>query len=182
MVDVKKYFTQYCKDYNLHILFSVDMPDGYKTAYGTFDITKKTLFYNENMLADKPEYMQLFFLFHELRHTLQYCQPELFDEMIHRSLPYVIMYNGVCYLKQGDIWKECILEGTEEFFTNAYLGHPCEVDANLYAYEAVKNICGESKELDSLFQSFLPEKTLSDEQYLELYDTIDRAVLKNQDK
>ena len=54
------------------------MPKGYETANGTFDPTVNTLFINKEMLQSQPEYEQMFYLFHELRHALQYLHPESF--------------------------------------------------------------------------------------------------------
>ena len=73
------------------------MPKGYETANGTFDPTVNTLFINKEMLQSQPEYEQMFYLFHELRHALQYLHPERFDGLISRSRLYVIQYDGTCY-------------------------------------------------------------------------------------
>ena len=62
------------------------MPKGYETANGTFDPTVNTLFINKEMLQSQPEYEQMFYLFHELRHALQYLHPERFDELISASM------------------------------------------------------------------------------------------------
>lgn len=54
----------------------------YETAYGTYDVTVNTLFLNTAILQGAPEYGVLFYLFHELRHAVQYLRPELFDAQI----------------------------------------------------------------------------------------------------
>ena len=79
------------------------MPSGYETAYGTYDVTINTLFLNTKILHDAPEHEVLFYLFHELRHALQYLRPELFDEQIQESRFYVVLYNGVCYKLVGTL-------------------------------------------------------------------------------
>ena len=79
MVDYEKHFRMYCEGNSLTINLSFDMPKGYETANGTFDPTVNTLFINKEMLQSQPEYEQMFYLFHELRHALQYLHPESFD-------------------------------------------------------------------------------------------------------
>lgn len=111
------------------------MPKGYETANGTFDPTVNTLFINKEMLQSQPEYEQMFYLFHELRHALQYLHPERFDELISRSRLYVIQYDGTCYKLVDGEWKECKLEGSIEFFTELYLGQPHERDAKEFFSE-----------------------------------------------
>ena len=86
------------------------------------------------------------------------------------------MYNGDCYVLKENKWKECKIDGTEEFLTKIYLGQPYEVDANRYAYEKVKSIFGNSEELKKLFSFWVPEKCLEDKKYEELYDKIDNLI------
>ena len=97
----------YCEGNSLTINLSFDMPKGYETANGTFDPTVNTLFINKEMLQSQPEYEQMFYLFHELRHALQYLHPESFDGLIARSRLYVIQYDGTCYKLVDGEWKEC---------------------------------------------------------------------------
>lgn len=173
MMDIQKIVSDFCREHNLKIKFSSDMPEGYETANGTFDISKNTLFFNCTMLAEEPEYAVLFYLFHELRHVLQYTYPQLFSEIIRHSLDYVLMYDGTCFKMIDGDWAESKLEGTEEFLTNAYLGQPYELDANTYAYEKVKEICGDSQKLGELYSFWMPPKPLSDEEYMKIYSEID---------
>ncbi len=170
----------YCEEHHLRICFSTDMPEGYETANGTFDITKNTLFFNTRMLENAPDYERLFYLFHELRHVLQYTHPEQFSPILQKSLSYVLMYDGTCYkLVQGD-WAECRIEGTEGYLADAYLGQPYEVDANRFAYEKVKQLCGESAELQKLYEFWMPKNPLSEEEYWKVYAEIDEKT-KSQD-
>jgi hypothetical protein len=39
MVDYEKHFRVYCEENSLTINLSFDMPEGYETANGTFDLT-----------------------------------------------------------------------------------------------------------------------------------------------
>lgn len=152
------------------------MPEGYGTANGTFDITKNTLFFNTAMLDEEPDYTVLFYLFHELRHTLQYTFPQSFSEVIRHSLDYVLMYDGTCYKMLHGDWQECKLEGTDQYLADAYLGQPYELDANNYAYEQVKKIYGPSKELDELYSFWTPKAKLADAEYMQIYEEIDRKL------
>ena len=52
----------YCEENSLTINLSFDMPEGYETANGTFDMTVNTLFINKEMLQSQPEYEQMFYL------------------------------------------------------------------------------------------------------------------------
>ena len=44
MFDYIKHFHLYCRDTGLDIRLSFEMPQGYETANGTFDIKTKTVF------------------------------------------------------------------------------------------------------------------------------------------
>ena len=54
-MNVAKLVADFCYENHLSTHFSTDMPEGYETANGTFDITKNTLFFNTAMLAEAPE-------------------------------------------------------------------------------------------------------------------------------
>ena len=116
--------SEFCAENQLSVQLSFEMPAGYETAFGTYDVTVNTLFFNLEMLKDAPEYEVLFYLYHELRHTAQYLHPEMFGAQIRESRVYVILYNGICYKLASDDWQECALEGDESYFTNAYLSLP----------------------------------------------------------
>lgn len=177
MIDAEKIVSDFSRAHDLKIQFSSDMPPGYETANGTFDISKNTLFLNTAALANMPDYEALFYLFHELRHVLQYTTPQAFPEVLQRSLDYVLMYDGTCYQRLNGNWAECKLEGNRQHLIDAYLGQPYERDANAYAYEQVKGIYGPSKELDALYAFWGPKELLSDGDYLEIYRTIDLACM-----
>lgn len=176
MVDYEKHFRVYCEENSLTINLSFDMPEGYETANGTFDPTVNTLFINKEMLQSQPEYEQMFYLFHELRHALQYLHPERFDELISRSRLYVIQYDGTCYKLVDGEWKECKLDGSTEHFTELYLGQPYEWDANDFAYERVKALLGDSPELQELHTFWTPKKPIADQAYEEVYGRIDEMI------
>lgn len=177
MLDVKKIVSDFCRTHQLQIVLSTDMPDGYESANGTFDIVKNTLFFNSAMLASAPDYETLFYLFHELRHVLQYTRPQSFSKAIQCSLNYVLMYDGSCFKMVCGDWLKCSsLEGTAQYLSDAYLGQPYEMDANRYAYEQVKQLCGLSQELDALYSFWIPSHKLSDAEYTELYKKIDSGI------
>ncbi len=179
MFDCEIYFKQYCDDNKLDLLLSFNMPEGYETANGTFDVESKTVFINAECLKEAPDYEKTFFLFHELRHASQYLCPDLFGNAISRSLQYVIMYDGTCYKIISGKYCECKLEGGEEFFTNVYLGQPYEVDANQYAYEQAKKICGESDGLRDLYEFWMPVQPVPESVYDSVYALIDEKTQAN---
>lgn len=120
--------TAFCRDHSLDVKLSSEMPAGYETAFGTYDVTVNTLFLNEKLLERAPQWEVLYYLYHELRHAMQYQHPEKFDPKIQESRFYVVLYNGVCFKLTDNCWQECTLEG--EDFTQAYLHLPYEMDAN----------------------------------------------------
>ena len=168
--------SEFCADNQLSVQVSYEMPAGYETAFGTYDVTINTLFFNLEMLKNAPEHEVLFYLYHELRHAVQYLHPEVFDTQIQESRFYVVLYNGTCYKLVGNDWQECALEGDESYFTNAYLSLPYEVDANAYAYEKVKALCGDSLELLELYNAWVPEKRWTYEALKALFCQIDGAL------
>ena len=157
----------FCKENSLAVTLSCDMPAGYETAYGTYDVTINTLFLNAQLLQDAPEHEVLFYLFHELRHAMQYLRPESFAPQIQESRFYVVLYNGVCYKLVDNAWQEVVMEGAEDYFTRAYMSLPYELDANSFAYERVKDICGNTDELQSLYSFWIPAEKMD---YVELHD------------
>lgn len=176
MTDFKIYFDKFCNENNLDIQLSYDMPQGYETAYGSFDVTKNTLFINRQMLKNSEEYQSLFYLFHELRHAMQYCHPEQFDENIQKSCHYSILYNGICSKLVDNKWKSCVLSGEQEYFTNAYLNSLHEIDANTFAYKMVKSVLGQSLQLEALYNWWMPKSKFEYSEFLKLYNMIDENI------
>lgn len=166
----------FCRENSISMNLSHDMPVGYETAYGTYDVTINTLFLNTAVLRDAPEYEVLFYLFHELCHAVQYLRPELSDAQIQESRFYVVLYNGVCFKLEGNAWQEVALEGAEDYFTGAYLSLPYELDANAFAYEKVKSMCGDSPELRALYNSWLPAEKCNYEDLRKLFCLIDQRL------
>ena len=68
------------------------------------------------------------------------------------------------------------MEGGEEYFTNIYLGQPYEADANQYAYEQVKKICGDSDDLRKLYEFWIPDQPVPDDIYDLVYGLIDEKI------
>lgn len=179
MFDYERYFNQYRDDHKLDLTLSFNMPAGYETADGTFDVESKTVFINGDYLKEAPDYEKAFYLFHELRHSSQYLCPGLFSSMINRSIHYIVMYDGTCYKIVNGKYHECKLEGGEDYFTNIYLGQPYEVDANKYAYEQVKKICGDSDDLRKLYEFWIPSQPVPDNVYDSIYAIIDEKIQMN---
>lgn len=176
MFDYQTHFDAYCKEHDLTLRLSFDMPAGYETANGTFESESDTVCINAAMLEGRPDHEKAFYLFHELRHALQYLRPGQFDELVEKSRFYAIQYDGTCYKLCGGEWKECRLDGPEAYFTEAYMGQPYEVDANGAAYEKAKELFGDSPELRELYAFWLPKKPVPAETYRELYALIDKKI------
>ena len=178
-MDIISIFHDFCIENDLSIKLSHDMPSGYETAYGTYDVTVNTLFLNMELLKGASEYEVLFFLFHELRHAVQYHHPGLFDREIQESRFYVILYNGICYKLIENAWIECVLEGSEDYFTHVYSSLPYELDANTFAYEKTKELCGDSEALRNLYGFWIPEDKLEYDELRKTFDCIDDKIINS---
>ncbi len=176
MFDYEMHFSRFREDYLPELSLSFDMPEGYETAYGTFDDATETVFINAEILNDAPDFEKAYYLFHELRHALQYLRPELFGSAVVRSSRYVIMYDGTCFKKAGGGYLECRLEGGEELFANVYAGQPHETDANTYAYEQTKKLFGDSEELRRLYRFWMPDPPVPEDRYEKIYALIDEKT------
>lgn len=178
MSNIEIIVKDFCRENGLFVKLSYNMPSGYETAYGTYDITANTLFLNVEILKDAPKYEVLFYLFHELRHAMQYLCPALFDEQIQESRFYVVLYSGVCFKLVDNQWQECTLEGSEEYFTRMYMSLPYELDANIFAYEKVKGMCGDMEELRELYAFWTPKDKFEYSEHKKLFCLIDDALSK----
>ena len=176
MREIETLVNDFCLENGITLVISYDMPFGYETAYGTYDVTINTLFLNAELLKNTPRYEVLFYLFHELRHAMQYLCPSLFSEQIQESRFYVVLYNGVCYKLIDNEWNECALEGSEEYYTQVYMSLPYEVDANAYAYEKAKELCGDSAELTELYKFWVPAERLDYSEHQKVFARIDQCV------
>ena len=176
MTGYKKYFDAYCREHGLNLYLSFEMPAGYKTAKGTFDASSRTVLINAEGLDKEPKYERMFYLFHELRHASQYLEPERFNETINRSVQYIIMFDGTCYKLVENHYLKCKLEGSEGYFTSLYLGQPHEVDANTFAYEQTRKICGDSAGLKELFDFWMPRQAILNGTYDRIFSLIDEKT------
>ena len=175
--DVEKLFYSFVRENRLDIQLSYAMPFGYEDAFGTFDITVKTLFLNRELLKSRPEYEVLFYFYHELRHAMQYIRPEKFSESIRNSINYVILFNGQCFKLIDGEWKSCQLVGEEEYFTLVYKNLPYELDANLYARDTVNALFPDNKsDVVSLYSSWYPQKSISEEELTSIFRQIDSSL------
>ena len=66
------------------------MPKGYENAFGTFDVTKNTLFINKGKCQSVERF--LFTFYHELRHAEQYLRTNKFSNDIQKSIFYVNLH------------------------------------------------------------------------------------------
>ena len=175
--EIRNLFAHFSEENGLAIRLSFAMPEGYETANGTFDVAENTLFLNGELLDTVPDYETVFFLFHELRHAVQYLFPERFSEKVRESLPYVVLYDGTCFRLQNGDWETCKLDGSEEYFTRAYENLPYERDANDFAKEETgKRFPDKAKEIEALYGMFVPGEPFSEAEYRELFAKIDEEA------
>ena len=178
--EIEDAFRSYVEENELDIELSYSMPPGYEDAFGTFDITCKTLFLNDKELKSRPVYESLYYFYHEMRHAEQYLHPERFERDIQKSIPYVILYDGTCFKLADGKWLECRLTGDQDWFSLAYQSLPYELDANRYARERVKACMPEwEKQIEDLCRFWMPGEVISEEELEEVFDRIDRAVGKD---
>ncbi len=176
MKELETIVGEFCRENGIEVTLSYDMPAGYETACGSYDVTINTLFLNTAILQSAPKYEVLFYLFHELRHAVQYLRPMMFDDKIRESIPYVVLYNGTCFKLADNEWKECALSGDEAYFARAYMSLPYEIDANTFAYEKVKQICGDSVQLQELCAFWVPKDRFDYEEHRKLFRRIDAKL------
>ncbi len=179
MRDIEKLVSAFCAQNALNVHLSYDMPEGYQTAFGTYDVTVNTLYLNRGVLEHAPQWESLYYVYHELRHAMQYLQPGLFDGQIQESRFYVVIYDGTCFKLEENSWKECVLEGGEDYFTAAYLSLPYEMDANTFAYEKVRALWGDLPELLRLYHGWMPEKKWDYEEHRRLFRRIDAKLMED---
>ena len=176
--DIEGLFADFVRENGLDVHLSHRLPEGYEDAFGSFDPTTKTLFMDGAFMADAAEHEALFYLFHELRHAMQYQRPELFGEDIRRGSRYVIGQDGTCCRLDGDRWSKCKLEGDGERFTLACQSQPGEMDANRFARDKTAELLPERADLaEALAEMWLPEdEPMSSAELEELYRQIDQAI------
>ena len=170
------YVEPFCKEKDMAVLLSEKMPEGYETAFGSYDVTCNTLFLNSNLLRQAEKYEALFYLCHELRHAEQYLHPERFGPEIQQSRQYVILYNGTCFKLVGGVWRQCVLQGEEAYFTDAYKSLPYELDANDFAFQKVVDDLGVSPQLQKLYSFWVPKTRWKYQEYEKLFARIDEAL------
>lgn len=54
MKEIEKIAIRFCYENGIDVKLSYDMPAGYETAYGTYDVTINTLFLNTSILRNAP--------------------------------------------------------------------------------------------------------------------------------
>lgn len=59
MTGMEEMITPFCNANRGSTRLPYNMPEGYETAYGTYDVTVDTLFLNRNAIQHAPEYEAL---------------------------------------------------------------------------------------------------------------------------
>jgi len=132
-VFIENKFNEFIEKYNLNISLSFDLPSEFAGAFGLFDVTKNIIYVN---IDEKISFVRMIFtFFHELRHALQYNIPEMFSNDIQQTIPYIVHFDGNCYMLKNNKWLHCNIECQEFDFLDIYKSFPYEIDANNFAYE-----------------------------------------------
>ena len=175
--DIEGLFADFVRTNGLDVRLSHKLPAGYEDAFGTFDPVAKTLYMDGAFLAQAAEHEALYYLYHELRHAVQYQRPERVDEAVRESARYAIGYDGTCCRLDGDRWSKCVLEGDRGYFTRAYQSQPSELDANRFALERASALLPEQAGLvEGLAELWLPEDPMDPAELAALYRRIDGAI------
>jgi len=177
MEQINKIFDNFIQEHNLDIALSFDMPEGYETAFGTYDPCKKTLFVNKS-LFEGNNILFIFTLFHELWHAKQYTTPQEFDKDIIDSLKYVVLYNGICYKLINNAWQK--VQPTKYYdWENVYKSLPYELNANIHAYFLAREYLPSNAmdTLNSILAKTKPTSYISPSTLKEVFEEIDRLTL-----
>ena len=180
--NIKNTVAEYARKNGINIAVSQEMPTGYETAFGTFDVEVQTLFINLPLLQNANDWEVTFYLYHELRHALQYNKREMFGKQIRQSIDYVILYDGTCYKLTNGKWTQCVLTG-EIDFEQAYLSLAYELDANKYAFRTTAKLYPQSKrQIRQLYKFALPKNRVSFAKQKTIFAQIDKTLTNNLDK
>ena len=68
------------------------------------------------------------------------------------------------------------MAGDESYFTHAYMSLPYEIDANTFAYEKARELCGDGAELKELFDFWIPKESFDYEEHRKLFRRIDEKL------
>lgn len=169
---IEEIFNEYIKNYNLQVSLSFEMPKGFENAFGMFDGIKNVLYIN---ILDRFSLERVVYtFFHELRHALQYNYPENFCKEIQITLPYVLHYDGNCYMLKNNKWLHCKIDENYNF-VEIYKSFPYELDANNFAYkqaiEYLKTCDG--KEIDKIYKDFIPNKRVEINEIMKICEIIE---------
>ena len=171
---LEMFFKNYIELKNLDIKLSFIPPTRYETAFGTFDVCKKTLFLNFEYFKNKNDYEIFYHLFHELRHAEQYIYSQKFSKKIRESIIYVIMYDGNCYKLVDGTWKQCLLTNNIDY-KMFYMNLPYELEANKFAYKQTIKMF-KKNEVKQLYKKFLPSNKIKFKKLKVLFGLIDENL------
>ncbi len=157
------------------------MPEGFEQAYGLSNPVTGDIHVNEVIWDQCDPIDPLFYFLHELRHSIQSSNPQLFSEAHQLNCIYLIQFDGTGYKVDGGDIRAVRLEGEQGYFTELYLASPCEQDANAFAYRCLK-AAGATERLDELYAMWSPRYVYftKEEALAEFYKTvseIDRRIV-----
>lgn len=169
---IEKQFKDFIASHNLQTALCFDMPVGFEKAFGLFDAIKNVLYIN---ISNKLSFVRTIYTFyHELRHALQYNSPERFSKDIQMLLPYVVHFDGNCYMLKNNKWLHCIIDDEGFNFLEIYKSFPYEIDANNFAYKQtimyVKD--NSEQELDKIYKNSLPDNKVGINDILNICEII----------
>lgn len=169
---IEKKFEEFKGKFGLKVSLCFDLPKEFAGAFGLYDVTKNILYVN---IDEKISYVRLIFTFyHELRHALQYNFPEMYNSYIQMTLPYIVHFDGNCYMLKCNKWIHCSIQNQKFDFMEIYKSFPYEIDANTFAYRQAMNCLKDNDvdELDKIFKQSMPNEKLEEIDILNICEMI----------
>ena len=169
---IENKFKEFIEKYHLTTSLCFELPTEFVGAFGLYDVIKNILYVN---IDKKISFVRLFFTFyHELRHALQYNNPKMFSKELQQTLPYIVHFDGNCYMLKNNKWMHCIIENRDYDFLEIYKSCPYEIDANNFAYKHTM-MClkeNETQELNLIYKKALPNKRIDIKDILNICEII----------
>lgn len=169
---IEKQFKKFVDCYKLQSTLCFNMPKDFESAFGIFDVVKNILYIN---ISNELSFERIVYTFyHELRHALQYNYSKKFSKDIQKTLPYVIHYDGNCYMLKNNEWLHCKIDNEELNFVEIYKSFPYEIDANEFAYEQASLCveCNTGKGFERIYNDSKPNKKVGIDDIMKMCESI----------
>ena len=169
-------FNKYCEHYNLDIGLSFEMPNEYRNVLAKYDNVLKKLYLNTVVINSLSRAERFYYFFKEIRYAIQYEHPENFDEWFIKCLNYLIYDSGDCCKLIDGIWHSCHLNGDANYFHNANLNLPSNIDANYFAYNEAQYYDSDISITKEIHSNYSPKIDFDITEFEKLFERIDEEI------